>query len=78
MCFCRLDPVLRCVHAALVQKTQFAAELEFLFVPYSVFTVERVVWKAPPFLWTDPIEIHLLAAPDNQLCSEELPLAPWA
>ena len=47
---------------------------EFLFAPYSAFTVEAVEWAS------DPDEAHrvvLRAAIDNRREPEDLPLAPW-
>jgi hypothetical protein len=71
-----LDPRLGCVHVNYVDRTNIAGEREFLFVPYSVFTVERVTWKPNPN-WADPHEMVLKVAIDNTFHSEELPLAPW-
>lgn len=51
-------------------------EDEYLFVPYSVFTVTRVVWaEGTP---ENPHKIELEAAKDNAVEKEDLPLAPWA
>lgn len=52
-------------------------EKEFLFVPYSVFTVREVVWRDKP-TWMDPHIVHLDVAVDNLLYEDQcLPLAPW-
>jgi hypothetical protein len=45
-------------------------ESEFLFAPYSVFTVLEVEWGYPH-------RVVLQAAADNKLEPEDLPLAPW-
>ena len=49
-------------------------ELEFLFAPYSVFTVTKVEWA--PMLGQTHL-IILEAALDNFVEDEDLPLAPW-
>ena len=51
-------------------------EQEYLFAPYSAFTVLSVRWNAG----TDasPHVIELLAAADNKEAAEDLPLAPWS
>jgi hypothetical protein len=66
----------------LVEKTQVEGEQEYLFVPYSVFTVRQVTWtKGRP---NKPHVIELEAAIDNMDEEDEeeesgiaLPLAPW-
>jgi ubiquitin len=63
-------------NASLVQKTHFAGEQEYLFPPYSVFTVVAVNWRAGTT--AAPHEITLRASPDNRRESETLPTAPWA
>jgi hypothetical protein len=45
-----LDTNLRCVHVNYVDRSNVEGEDEFLFVPYSVFTVRSVDWKANPHL----------------------------
>lgn len=49
-------------------------EKEFLFPPYSAFTVERVAKMADP----EGYRIELRAVLDNQKVAEDLPLAPWS
>jgi hypothetical protein len=66
----------RCKHVNQVPKSNVDGESEFLYAPYSVFTVESV--KPPPAGTDDPIRIVLVAAQDNQKEPKELPLAPWA
>ena len=53
-----------------------AAEDEWLFAPYSFFTVEEACYKAAP-TWTDPHRIVLRVAPDNQIERKDVPNAPW-
>ena len=65
----------RCKHVNLVKHTNVAGEEEFLFAPYSAFTVKAVVWNAGDDL--NPHIIDVEAAMDNRLESENLPLAPW-
>jgi hypothetical protein len=50
-------------------------EFEFLYVPYSVFTVEAV---QAPSEGSNYWLIELLAATDNKSEQEDLPLAPWS
>lgn len=67
------NPELRCKHVNYVANTHVAGEAEFLFTPYSVFTVRSVTWSAD----TSPHRVVLDAAVDNKLEREDLPLAPW-
>ena len=74
----RIDEHKKCRHVNLVTKRVpgLPDEQEYLFAPYSVFTVISVTWRVGT---TDtPHLIELLAAPDNKGPSEELPLAPWS
>lgn len=65
-------PLGGCLHVNLVEKlTQVSGEYEFLFPPYSVFTVEAVDWTEPR--WS----ITISAAADNRAEPEYLPTAPW-
>ena len=52
------------------------SEQEYLFAPYSVFTVLSATWNAGTT--ADPHVIELEAAVDNQAEPEDLPLAPWS
>ena len=74
----RIDPERKCRHVNLVTKRAPGVpdEQEYLFAPYSVFTVLTATWRAGTD--TDPHLIELLAAPDNIGPSEKLPLAPWS
>ena len=71
----KLNPKYRVKHMTFVSKTLTAGENEYLFAPYSVFTLVSVKWsetfEASPHLFT----IH--AALDNKEEDECLPLAPW-
>ena len=49
-------------------------EGEFLFAPYSVFTVRKVEWSHGD---GEPHHITIAAALDNSLEPDDLPLAPW-
>ena len=66
----------RCKHVDLVRRAHVAGEEEFLFAPYSVFTVLEVRW-ASPATDADPHVVRLRAAIDNRREPEDLPLAPW-
>ena len=74
----RIHPVRKCVHVNLVTKrvAGLGSEQEYLFAPYSVFTVREVQWRAGTT--DEPHVIELLAAPDNKDEPEDLPLAPWS
>ena len=63
-----------CKHVNLVRHTHVANELEYLFSPYSVFTVTSVLWAATP---DDSHTIELKACTDNRREPADLPLAPW-
>ena len=65
----------KCVNCSLVENTAFPEESEYLFVPYSVFTVHHASWRAGTV--GDPHVIELYAATDNKGEPEGLPLAPW-
>jgi hypothetical protein len=72
----RFDPV-GCVHVNLVSRRVpgLRDEREYLFAPYSAFTLQAVRWGAGTS--SDPHQVELLAAVDNKAESELLPLAPW-
>ena len=71
------DPTRRCRHVSFLRKSHVQSEKEFLFAPYSVFTVEKVAWSPAPS-HTSPHTITLRAALDNIEEPEDLPLAPWS
>jgi len=72
-----VDKTNGCCHANYVDRTNVDGEDEFLFSPYSVFTVvDNPIWKNNP-TWVEPHEVHLLVAVDNKLENEMLPLSPW-
>ena len=54
-----------------------AAEDEFMFVPYSGFTVASVLWREAPTV-AQPHEVVIDAAADNRNMPDDVPLAPWA
>jgi hypothetical protein len=68
----------RCKNVNLVEKTVKGVEdeQEYLFVPYSVFTVMSVHVPAK-ITGSNPVVIHIEAAIDNADEDDELPLAPW-
>ena len=72
----RIDPERKCVHVNLVQKSNIVGEQEYLFAPYSAFTVISAKWAAGTA--ADPHIIELSAAPDNKAAPEDLALAPWS
>ena len=74
----RIHPVHKCAHVNLVTRRvpNLPDEQEYLFAPYSAFTVLNASWKAGTA--DDPHVIELAAAPDNRGPSEDLPLAPWS
>jgi len=79
------DPVKRCKHVNFLDKNDgtVGEENEFLFVPYSVFTVRRVEWVDSPAVNEFVHRFHRIevdVAPDNTKVDKQLtlPLAPWA
>jgi len=68
----RFHPTDRCMHVNYLQDLSALDESEFLFPPYSVFTVQKVDWSA------SPLRVTLHAAVDNKEELEDLPLAPWS
>jgi hypothetical protein len=70
----------RCKHVNQVSKSNVDGESEFLYAPYSVFTIESVTLPPAGAAPTPhaPIRIVLVAALDNQAESKKLPIAPWA
>eukprot|EP01046_Picozoa_sp_COSAG06_P041204 COSAG06_NODE_5087_length_3731_cov_98.491465_2_plen_97_part_00 len=76
----------RCKHVNYVSHSHVGGEAEFLFAPYSIFTVHSVNWGEGGA----PHRTQLYATTDNRAQaeggggqwatpegSEELPLAPW-
>lgn len=68
------DPIHRCKHVAFVTNTFVKGEGEYLFSPYSTFTVTATKWSEDR---KEPHLIFLDAATDNRQETERLPLAPW-
>lgn len=64
----------RVKHMAFVSKTLIKGENEYLFAPYSVFTLVSVEWSKKK---DKSHEFTILAACDNKVEDEDLPLAPW-
>ena len=75
--FC-FDSVRKCKHVNFVDRTDGTVheEDEFLFAPFSAFTVSEVVWSEKPNPGR-PHRIQLQVAPDNMAVSEKLLLSPW-
>ena len=67
-------PEYRVKHMTFVSKTLIAGENEYLFAPYSVFTLVLVEWSAKLIV---PHEFTILSALDNKEEDEDLPLTPW-
>ena len=65
-----------CQNANYIANTHVPGEDEYLFVPYSVFTVTKVELSATPH-HKKPHRIYITAAYDSLMESEDLPLAPW-
>ena len=74
----RIDPARKCRHVNRITRRvpDLPDEQEYLFAPYSAFTVLSARWGAGTV--ADPHVIELQAAPDNKGPSEDLPLAPWS
>ena len=58
-----------------MRKTLVGDEFEYLFAPYSVFTIDRFEESSDPN-YTTPHVIYLTASLDNLLEPAGLPLAP--
>ena len=71
-----IDPVKKCHHVSLINKTNVPGEEEYLFVAYSAFKVLSADWRAGTT--ADPHVVELLAAADNMAAPEGLCLAPWS
>ena len=72
----------RCLQANFIGRTDGTAneEHEFLYSPYSAFTVRAVHWEAEPCVNTYERRFHTIdidVAPDNLREPDDLPLAPW-
>jgi len=72
-----IDTENKCWHVNLMNHTMVPGELEFLFSPFSTFTVRAVHWAEGEVNWLNPHKIELAVHPDNQLASKTVPLAPW-
>ena len=67
-------PEYRVQHMTFVSKTLIKGENEYLFAPYSAFTLMSVKWSAT---LRRPHEFVIQAAVDNLQEDENLPLTPW-
>ena len=68
------NPRYRVQHMTFVQKTLIPGEHEYLFAPYSVFTLTSVKWSDKR---SEPHEFTIQSALDNKEEDKNLPLAPW-
>jgi len=68
------NPEYRVQHMSFVSKTLVDGEGEYLFAPYSVFTLVSVKWSTRR---NAPHRFTIRAAVDNREEDENLPLAPW-
>ncbi len=72
----RNDMDFRCNHVNYLDQVQIDGEEEFLFTPYSVFTV--LSFQSPEIpTAVDPVVVRIQASLDNIQEPEHLPLAPW-
>jgi hypothetical protein len=67
-------PEYRVQHMTFVSKTLVEGEEEYLFAPYSVFTLVSARWSTQ---LRKPHEFTIRAACDNKKEDENLPLTPW-
>eukprot|EP00966_Prymnesium_polylepis_P010850 249878-Prymnesium_polylepis.1 len=65
------DPVKRCQHVNFIDIGVVKSEREFLFAPFSAFTVRSVSEENGMYL------ITVAAVHDNKSVPEDLPIAPW-
>jgi hypothetical protein len=72
----RDDINFRCMHVNYLDHVQIEGEEEFLFTPYSVFTVLSFHKPQNPTAM-DPVVVRIQASLDNMQEPEHLPLAPW-
>ena len=77
-----LPPNRRCVHVNFIDRNDGTVhnEDEFLFAPYSTFTVRAVRWSPQPTVdayTRQPHYIDVNVASDNMRQPLDLPLAPW-
>ena len=73
-----VDPEYRCKHVNYVESTLIKGEDEFLFAPYSVFTVISTAWSDCPHNPKRPHVVHLEAALDNWDHPGDCETAPWS
>eukprot|EP00039_Didymoeca_costata_P005973 m.86303 g.86303 ORF g.86303 m.86303 type:complete len:435 (+) comp13052_c1_seq2:325-1629(+) len=75
--FGKYDRTKLCKNANILKKSLNEGDTEYIFTPYSVFTV-GIVHISPDPCPTTPHVIHVQAALDSALEPLDLPLAPWA
>ena len=71
-----LHPSFRCQHAHLVELSMFPDEFEYLFAPYSLFTIFSVTNASGSI--RDPYIVTLDAALDHVGFAEDQPVSTWA
>ena len=69
------NPEYRIKHMSFVSKSLIVGENEYLFAPYSVFTLTTVKWSEAEL--NKPHKFTIRAAHDNKEEDEDLPLTPW-
>jgi len=72
----------RCKHLNFIDRTDGTVhgEDEYLYAPYSTFTVRAVAWEEAPLVDTYTVRHHIIdldVASDNRREPLELPSAPW-
>jgi hypothetical protein len=75
-----LQLLYRCRHLNQKAKSKVPGEFEFLYAPYSVFTMESVTLPSGGAAPTAacPTRIVIVAALDNKDEPHDVPLAPWS
>jgi hypothetical protein len=72
-----IDQDHKCLHAMYLEDhTLVKGEREFLYTPYSTFTVENV-YIPEKIDSSNPVQIALSVAPDNLIALEDLPTKVW-
>ena len=76
---CELPESVRCRHVNFIPSdlSMVGGEDEYLFVPYSCFTVCQVRWQEGATSADHPHVIEVQVAPDNKRMPEDLLVAPW-
>ncbi len=72
-----LTPIANLLQVNYLESSKFGdTEAEFLWAPYSVFTVESVV-QSSKNSYLEPHIITIRASIDNRFEPEDLPISPW-